>query len=89
MHLPDSLSRQSFLDNCWVFFAKLSQSSDGFLTCSKMIILIADILELIHFGNTLDNKQERFLTSLISSSRLFGIDFWFPIPSFSGHWPVH
>ena len=56
MHLPDSLSRQPFLDYLWFFLAKLSQFSDGF---PKMIRLTIDILELIHFGNTLDNKQER------------------------------
>ena len=59
MYLPDSLSRQPFLEDCWFFLAKFSQFSDGFLTFPKMIRLIVDILKLIHFGNTLDNKQKR------------------------------
>ena len=48
MYLPDSLQRQA-----------LSQLLDGFLTFPKMIRLVADILELIQFGDTLDNKQQR------------------------------
>ena len=58
MHLPDSLLRQSFLDDFWLFFTKFLQLFDGFLTFPKMIRLIVYIFELIHFGNTLDNKQE-------------------------------
>ena len=59
MYLPDSLPKQLFLDDCRLFLAKLSQLLDGFLAFSKMIRLIVNILELIHFGNTLDNKQEK------------------------------
>ena len=82
MYLPDSLSRQPFLDDCWFFLTKLSQFSNGFLTFPKMIRLVVK-LELIHFGKTLVNKQERscrslgifflkvFFISFISFSRFF------------------
>ena len=63
MYLPDSLSRQPFLDDFWLFLAKFSQFSDSFLAFPKMIRLIVDILELIHFGNTIDNKQDRLSKS--------------------------
>ena len=63
MHLPDSLPRQPFLDDCWFFFAKLSQLLDSFLAFPKVIRLVVDILELIHFGNTLDYKWERVCKS--------------------------
>ena len=52
MYLPDSLSRQPSLDDCWVFLTKLPQFSDGVLAFPKMIRLIEDILKLIHFDNT-------------------------------------
>ena len=63
MYLPDSLSRQPFLDDCWFVLTKLLQFSDDFMTFPKMNRLIVDILELIHFGSRLDNKQERECTS--------------------------
>ena len=50
----------SLINASWPEFIyhKFSQFSNDFLTFPKMIRLIVDILELIHFGNTLDNKQE-------------------------------
>ena len=64
MYLPDRSSRQPLLDDSWFFLTKLSQFSSGFLAFPKMIRQVVDILELIHFGNTLDNKQERVSKSL-------------------------
>ena len=68
MYLSDSLSRQPFRDDCWFFLTKLSQFPNGFLTFPKMIRLVVNILELIHFGSTLVNKWE-------SSRRSLGIFF--------------
>ena len=63
MYLPDSLPRQPFLGDCWFFLAKLSQLLNGFLTFPEMNRFIVNILELIHFGNTLDNTQGRVIKS--------------------------
>ena len=46
MYLLDSLSRQPFLDNFWLFLTKFSQLLDGFLAFPKMIRLIVYTLEL-------------------------------------------
>ena len=50
MYLPNSLPRQPFLDDCWVFLAKLLQISDGFLAFPKMIRLVVNILEFFKYA---------------------------------------
>ena len=59
MHLPNSSSRQPFLNQLLFFLAKLSQLLYGFPAFPKMIRLVVYTLKVIHFGNTQDNKQER------------------------------
>ena len=69
MHLPDSLLRQPSFDDIWFFLTKFSQLLDSFLTIPKMIRLMVYTSELIHCGNTLDNKQGRQIMRLLSLLR--------------------
>ena len=59
VYLPESLFCQPLLNDCWVFFTKLSQLLESFLPIPQVTRLVVNTLELIQFGNILDNIQER------------------------------
>ena len=58
MYLPKGLSRQSLLNNIWLFLTMPSQLLDGFLAFPQVTRLVANALELNHFGSKQNNTQE-------------------------------